>query len=279
MTAGLVRKIIVCADDYGMAAGINRAILDLIAKRRINATSVMAVGAAFTRESAQALLDAAEAARCEIGLHVTLTAPFRPLTMHFRPLQSDMFLPLPAMLRASIFRRPDAEILRAEILAQLAAFGAAFGRPPDYLDGHQHVQIFPVVRDAFLGAVQSVAPRAWVRQCGRVRSAGRGRRDRKSLLLDVLSKGFRARASRVGIRTNPAFAGAYDFSREPDFGALFGGFLEGLPDGGLVMCHPGFVDATLIALDPLTRQREREYEFLAGERYLSTLAERNVALA
>jgi predicted glycoside hydrolase/deacetylase ChbG (UPF0249 family) len=35
--------------------------------------------------------------------------------------------------------------------------------------------------------------------------------------------------------------------------------------GGLVMCHPGFVDETLISLDPLTTQREREHAFLAGE--------------
>ena len=37
-----------------------------------------------------------------------------------------------------------------------------------------------------------------------------------------------------------------------------GGFLAGLPEGGLVMCHPGFVDETLESLDPLTAQREAE---------------------
>ena len=35
-----------------------------------------------------------------------------------------------------------------------------------------------------------------------------------------------------------------------------GEFLDGLPEGGLVMCHPGFVDETLESLDPLTTQRE-----------------------
>ena len=49
---------------------------------------------------------------------------------------------------------------------------------------------------------------------------------------------FRKRASRAGIAFNPGFAGAYDFSRQPDFGALMADFLDGLPEGGLVMCHP-----------------------------------------
>ena len=44
-------------------------------------------------------------------------------------------------------------------------------------------------------------------------------------------------------------------------------FLDSLPDGGLVMCHPGFVDDVLVSLDPLTTQREHEHAYLAGERF------------
>lgn len=273
------RRIIVCADDYGISDGVNRAIVTLIEKQRINATSIMVVAPAFTRASAQTLMDAASRQSCQLGLHLTLTAPFRPLTLHFRPLQSDMFLQLPTLLRASIMRWLDVELLKTEALAQLAAFTATFGRPPDYLDGHQHVQIFPVIRDAALEAMRLAAPQAWVRQCGGMPKRRSGRRDRKSLLLNVLSSGFRARAMRAGIRFNPAFAGAYDFSKPGEFGELFGTFLQQLPDGGLVMCHPGHVDAQLIALDPLTTQREREFEFFLSGRYLDLLTELNLALA
>src|ERR671922_245121 len=49
---------------------------------------------------------------------------------------------------------------------------------------------------------------------------------------------FRRRAAACGLRTNPAFAGTYDFAQHMDFAAVFPRFLEGLPDGGLVMCHP-----------------------------------------
>jgi predicted glycoside hydrolase/deacetylase ChbG (UPF0249 family) len=44
------------------------------------------------------------------------------------------------------------------------------------------------------------------------------------------------------------------------------------------MCHPGFVDETLVSLDPLTDQREREYAFLGGEHFPPLLAANNITL-
>jgi chitin disaccharide deacetylase len=55
-------------------------------------------------------------------------------------------------------------------------------------------------------------------------------------------------------------------------------FLDGLPDGGLVMCHPGYVDETLESLDPLTTQREAEHAYLAGDRFEALLAANKVTL-
>jgi predicted glycoside hydrolase/deacetylase ChbG (UPF0249 family) len=135
------------------------------------------------------------------------------------------------------------------------------------------------VRDAFLRAVKQAAPEAWVRQGGRNQSLSQRMRAPKALVLDTLSAQFRKRARRAGISFNPAFAGAYDFSRSPDFGPLMRQFLEGLPDGGLVMCHPGFVDEVLRELDPLTTQRENEHAFLGSEHFLQLLAANNVTLA
>ena len=146
------RHVWLCADDYGLSPGVNRAIRDLIARGRLNATSVMVVGSAIGRDEVDALNTAAsDNPRCAIGLHATLSAPFHPLTMHFRPLDGGLFPPFPKLLRASLLRRLDVEMLGAELTAQIAAFTALFGRAPDYVDGHQHVQLFPQVRDAFLG--------------------------------------------------------------------------------------------------------------------------------
>jgi len=274
------RRIRLCADDYGMSVGVNRAIRELIARKRINATSVMVVGGAIDRAEIDGLKQAlADNPDCAVGLHATLTAPFPPLTMHFKPLDGGRFLPLGRLLRAALLRRLDAEMVRAELSAQLSAFVQLFGRAPDYVDGHQHVQLFPQVRDAFLDAVKEAAPQAWVRQCGRRQALAQRLDSPKALLLDTLSTAFRARCRRAGIACNPGFAGAYDMVRGGDFGAALRGFLAGLPDGGLVMCHPGFVDDILREVDDVTDQREREFAYLAGDDFPRLLAASGVTLA
>ena len=273
------RRIWLCADDYGLSPGVNRAIRDLIERGRLNATSVMVVWPSIDRDEIGALrAAAANSPRCAIGLHVTLTAPFRPLTMHFKPLDGGMFPAFQKLLRAGLLRRLDPEIIHAELTVQLSAFTEMFGRAPDFVDGHQHAQLFPQVRDAFLAAVKTAAPDAWVRQGGRNQPLARRLGTPKALVLDVLSAQFRQRAAKIGIEFNPAFAGAYDFSKRPDFGVLMPQFLEGLPEGGLIMCHPGFVDETLVSLDPLTTHREHEHAFLGGEHFPRLLAANKVTL-
>jgi chitin disaccharide deacetylase len=264
----------ICADDYGLSRGVSRGIRDLISLGRINATSVMVLPSAFDAEEASALKDLRPSG---IGLHITLTAPFKPLSPDFPHLDQGRFCTLSDLLRRAAGRRLEISAVSAEISAQLDAFIAAFGRPPEFVDGHQHVQLFPQVRDAFLRIVAERMPTAWVRQCGR---AGLARRfsSRKVLLLDLLSFAFRRKARRFGLRFNPVFAGAYDFAPDADFSKLFPTFLDGMPDGGLVMCHPGFVDAELQRLDSLTLLREREYAYFKSDLYAQMLADNSISL-
>src|SRR6195256_1616117 len=202
--AATPRRIWLCADDYGLAEGVNRAIRDLIDRGRLNATSVMVVGSAIGRDEVAALQDvAAKSPRCAIGLHATLTAPFRPLTIHFRPTDGGMFLAFPKLLRSGLLRRLDPEMIHAELMVQLAAFSELFGRTPDFVDGHQHAQLFPQVRDAFLAAVKEAAPDAWVRQGGRHQPLAQRLGTPKALVLDILSAQFRRRAAQAGIAFNP----------------------------------------------------------------------------
>ena len=274
------RRIWLCADDYGIAPGVSTAIRDLVVRGHLNAASAMMPAPSCSRSEARALnMLNATAPRVAIGLHVTLTAPFRPLSMDYAPLRDGAFLPLAETLRLALLRRLRRDPLRREVEAQLHAFIDLFGRPPDFVDGHQHVQLFPQIRDAVLLATRELAPSAWLRQCGRSLPLARRFADRKGLLLDLLSRGFRRRARQLGLRTNPGFAGTYDYGAPADFPALFPRFLEGLPDGGVVMCHPGFVDAELQRLDPLTDLREREYAFFAQSSFPDLLAAHGATLA
>ncbi len=268
MTEPAPRRIWLCADDYGIAPGVNAAIRDLITRGRLNATSAMVVAPSLSRAEIEALMAAGRAA---IGLHLTLTRPFKPLTPDYAPLENGVFHPIAMTLRLAMLRRLDAAALAREVEAQIAAFVQAFGRPPDFIDGHQHVHLFPQVRDAVLDAARRLAPQAWVRQCGSMVPFYRRLSDPKGVLVDWLSRAFRARAARLGIRANPAFAGTYTYRPDADFPRLFPGFLEGLPEGGLVMCHPGHVDAELARLDPLTTLREREYAYFGSDAFPAAL--------
>lgn len=274
------RAIWLCADDYGISPAVSSAIRDLIARERINATSVMVVAPSFHHSEADALNRLlVHGARAAIGLHLTLSAPFKPLTDGFTPLADGAFPSLSSMLVRALLHQLGRPALYAEIAAQIRMFVHEFGRTPDFIDGHQHVHIFPQVRDALFAAARELAPDAWIRQCGRTGPLAKRIADPKGLVLDLLSKRFRARAAALGVKTNPAFAGTYTFNDSADFAALFPGFLEALPDGGLVMCHPGTVDAELRRVDPLTTLREKEYAYFSDESFPKLLESHGIRLA
>ena len=276
------RPIWLCADDYGISPAVSKAIRSLVVQGRLNATSVMVAAPSFDRSEASSLkMLNAGGRRVAIGLHVTLTGRFKPITAEFRPTRDGTFVSLAEKMVRGQLRLLDRNTLATEIARQLRAFVDQFGQAPDFVDGHQHAHLFPQVREALLDVVKEMAPQAWVRQCGSVETWPPQIWDYKTRILDALSRKFRALAAERSIATNPAFAGAYDFSRatEADFARLFPLFLRGLPAQSVVMCHPGFVDAELERLDPLTTQREREYAYLAGEAFPAVLRAHGVTLA
>jgi predicted glycoside hydrolase/deacetylase ChbG (UPF0249 family) len=271
-----MRRIIVCADDYALSLGVSRAIRELVSHGRLNAVSVMTVIPGFEQECA-ALLSTPGPISIAIGLHATLTGSFAPMAASPIATPDGKFPPLAKLLPPLGFLRIDRQAVKTEIKAQIAAFRKACGRAPDFVDGHQHVQLIPGVRVPFLEAVSEAAPKAWVRQCGA--APGASAHGGKARFLEFLSRGFRRRAEKLGITFNPAFSGAYDFSTAENFSALFARFLDGLPERGVVMCHPGFVDAELVARDSLTDRREAEYKFLAGKDFPAVLARAGATLA
>ncbi len=98
----------------------------------------------------------AGARRVAIGLHVTLTGKFKPMSPGFRPTRYGTFVSLAEMMVRGRLGLLDRRRLAAEIATQLEAFVVRFGQPPDFIDGHQHVHLFPQVREALLDVVKDV---------------------------------------------------------------------------------------------------------------------------
>ena len=265
-----MKRVFLCADDYALAPGVSEAIRALIRTERLNATSVMIIFPDLKAEAA-ALDDACAGRKVSVGLHVTLTGAFAPLT------GGEALPDLRRLVGRSLLRRLDLRAVAAEVEAQFTAFHEVFGRPPDHVDGHQHAHVLPGVRQVVLAATARHAPRAWLRDVTPAPSA-LGGLDPKARLIGAFGRGFARDAARAGLSTSAGFAGAYDFEGGRDFAQLLGRFLKGAPDGGVVMVHPGRVDEALISRDPLTSQREAELQVLSGGAMPGLLAQAGARL-
>jgi len=265
--------LILCADDYGLAPGVNRAIRILAMEGRLSAFSCM-VGAPSWAEAAEALAEPAKT--CDVGLHLTLTdlAPLGPMP-NLAP--AGRLPTLGTLMKRAYLRRLDPAEITAEIERQVAALEAALGRPPDYVDGHKHVHLFPVVRDALLETFERGRldrRRTYVRSCWEParRVVSRGVLIASTLATARMAAPLARRARWMGIAINDSFRGMNDFSRARPFGDLFRRFAAGPGARPLVMCHPGFPDAALAALDTLVERRQDEYDYLAGPEFPRDLA-------
>jgi predicted glycoside hydrolase/deacetylase ChbG (UPF0249 family) len=235
------RPVILCADDYGLTAGVSRGIADLLAAGRLSATSCMSVASAWPAAAGDL---AGLSGRADIGLHLTLTrlAPLGPMPR----LAPDGRLPdIGTLMRAAMARRLDEPEIAAELERQLDP------------------------------------RRLYVRSCAEGLPAILGRRVAapKALLLSVLSRGLVRRCAAAGIATNRGFAGVNGFRPDEDFGAIFRRFLMYPGPLPLVMCHPGIPDAGLGELDEVTDRRRDELDYFAGDRFPADLSEAGCRLA
>ena len=165
--------------------------------------------------------------------------------------------------------------LRAEIHAQLAAFRAATGSAPKFIDGHHHVHQLPGLRTIVLDLVEHVQPAPAVRNTRPL--LGPGFRVKQLLITNTGARALARELAQRAVAHNPVLLGAYDF-HETDYQALMQGWLAALPDrGGLLFCHPGEVADG----DPTGRYaaaRLRELAYLESDLFPRDLAAANVTL-
>jgi predicted glycoside hydrolase/deacetylase ChbG (UPF0249 family) len=273
------QPVILCADDFALAEGVSEGILRLANAGRLTAIACMTASPLW--RSLAGRLDAVED-RCDIGLHLTLTdlAPIGPLPR----LAPEGRLPGLRRLTAAAYagNLEPAEV-RDELRRQWDAFVAARRRPPDFLDGHQHVHLLPGVRETVLelATMSGVERRPYLRVCwespGRV--LARGIAIGKALSISLMSVPLRREVSRLGLAANDSFRGVHVFDPTVEYAALFPRFLAGHARRPLVMCHPGFVDARLRVVDAVTDQRRREYDYFASERFPADLEAAGCRLA
>ncbi len=270
------KKIILCADDYGLAPGIGIGIRQLIDQGRVTATGCMTVSP-FWPEEARKL--GALSSRADIGLHFTLTdhQPLGPMPS----LAPDGRLPPLGRLMARAFLgRLDPDEIAGELERQIDRFAAELGRPPDFIDGHHHVHQLPGVRGAVAAAFLRRVSGGYVRYCAEPMTSLRriGVATKRAAVISLIGAGWARRGRRSGIPGNRGFRGVRGFT-EPSYAALLPRWLERAEDDLLIMCHPGQADDALRQVEHVVDQREEELRVLAGDAFGAALRAAGITLS
>lgn len=275
----MTTSFVLCADDFGLSAGIDAAILDLIDAGRLSATSVMVAGPDLPA-AASALAD--RAGRAEIGLHLTFT-DLPPLGSLPRLAPEGTPPALGKLIATAVTRRLDRSEIHAEVERQIARFEAIVGRAPDFIDGHQHVHVLPGIRQAVFAAFDTGrldSRRTWLRDPAPPAHAWMigGWPRQKAAIIAALSLGLARDAARHGVATNSGFLGYTAFRADGSFGSVFAAQLSAAATTTLAMCHPSQDVGDTPFPDPIAAARLNEYAYLASDRFAADLAARGLTL-
>jgi len=283
-----VRRLIVNADDFGLTAGVNRAIVETHIGGVVSSATLMANGARFD----DAVTAARSAPNLSVGCHVVLVdgTPVSPpgaldTLVAIRSAEPDKFYSsLSAFAARAMLGGFDRDQLVAEITAQIRKIQAT-GLQVTHLDTHKHAHIFPEVLTALLRAARMCGVRAIRNPIVPVKALPAGQFKRKPHLwkrygqvrvLHTFSGQFHQRTKRAGLVTPDGVLGVIETG---SLGiSLLRQTLANLPEGTWeLVCHPGYNDADLRAVHTrLLDSREEERRLLTSAELRQFLDEQKI---
>jgi len=260
------RAVIVCADDFAIHASASIGIARLASMKRISATSVMVLSPRWPSDAA--LLHALRG-QIDVGLHLDWTSDFA--------LAAGHGLPLGAAMRRALLGGFDRASAAAVIERQLDAFEAHWQAPPDFVDGHQHVQQFAGIREALVATLVrrygAQASQPYLR-ISRVPSA---LADLKSRVIGWMgARALEAMAVQAQLPHATALLGVYDFAGGPQrYAGLMAQWLKRATPGSILMCHPA---QAAEPGDAIGVARLQEFAYLASPDFANALQQADVSV-
>lgn len=261
-----MKQLIVNADDFGRAPGINRGILEAHRNGIVTSTTVMVNYPDAAPGLEQALTDAPALG---IGLHFTLTSG-KPVSApeHVASLVNDEGYFYTINQWPQHYNDFDPDHLQREVAAQVERFIQFAGRPPDHLDAHHHATyLHPTTLEAMFefsrgynipmrAARLNLPTEEAVKSIGGLLPV-----DDPAEILRILESTRAVVAAQPEPPFWPATFHSGFFDRTATLADLLL-ILTNLEDDSLteLMCHPGFIDEGFTS--PYNVQREREIEAL-----------------
>ena len=269
-----MRRLIINADDFGLTAGVNRAIVEAHEHGIVTSATLMANGQAVE----EAISLAQSRPRLGVGCHIVLVdgAPLldktriNSLVDPVRNADGPRFRGGIGKFGAlALLGRLAADEIEAEATAQIRKLQAA-GIPVTHLDSHKHTHLFPRVLRPLLRAAKSCGVRAIRNPFERIQgsqlaaSPSLWRRWTEVGILRSLARQFREAVQQAGISTPDgtlAIVATGTLNQR-----LLRLMVENLPDGTWeLVCHPGYNDVDLQAVRTRLREsREQELRLLTS---------------
>jgi hopanoid biosynthesis associated protein HpnK len=282
-----VRSLIINADDFGLTAGVNRAIVEAHEHGVVTSTTLMANAPEFD----QAVRLAQAAPALSVGCHVVLVDGLPLLgasqvsslianpsgnQMRFRESWSSFAV---AALRGLLV----AGEIEAEATAQIRKLQSA-GIALCHLDTHKHTHIFPQVLQPLLRAAKACGvgavrnPFEAMRLVQLAKRPSLWKRWVGTRTLNGFAEGFRRMVKAAGMLTPDGSVGIVATGALDD--RLLAGIVETLPEGTWeLVCHPGYDDAQLQNVRTRLRgSRTQELQLLTAREIRDLLVENAVEL-
>jgi predicted glycoside hydrolase/deacetylase ChbG (UPF0249 family) len=286
-----VRRLIVNADDFGITAGVNRAIIEGNQSGIVSSATMMAGASAFEDGAELARRAAGQHARFSVGCHVMLVdgTPLVPAQQIRSLLEPGSGVPqfrrsLNSFAVAALAGKLDANEIQAESAAQIARVQQA-GIAVSHVDTHKHAHMFPAVLRSLLRAARSCGVTAVRNPFEPVFSMqlGQGgwklrKRRLQMRTLQRFATNFQGEVAAAGMRTTDGALGVLATGvLDPN---LFIEIVSNIPDGTWeFVCHPGYNDGDLDQVRTRLREsRQQELEVLTSPEARESLERLGVQL-
>ncbi|MBL7155870.1 MAG: ChbG/HpnK family deacetylase [Candidatus Omnitrophica bacterium] len=275
------KKLVINADDFGLAPDINRGVIKCFKEGAVTDMSLLAAGASFEHAAGLAREHNINA----LGVHLALTCSFKPVSP-----EKDV----PTLLGTnSVFPKNyktfltkyfaglvKGEEISREFANQIARIKKE-GFKITHVDSHQHVHMVPgilkilmklakdenieYVRFPFekIGFLKKLsAPPIWAR----------------NILLSSMCRLSKKSLDLAGIKHNNYFIGHASSHRlkERELDLIIAGLKEGLTE---FACHPGYLTGDIRKKHPSHRNSEEELKILCGENFLKKINKQSIKLA
>ena len=281
-----LKHILLCADDYAFCPSNSQSIRELIQDKKINATSCMSDTKHWPTE-AKNLKELLNKAPLEnlplIGLHFSLTEPTIS-SNYIKSLISSKNTSLLELLIRSKLKLLSKKKIAKILEYQLNNFIKHFGRYPDFIDGHQHVHQFPIIRSVLIKfhKKRNIKTPFFIRSTYPLY----GSLDKfKEFIINLSgAKKFRKLLKKNNILTNIGFAGLYKESEKYKSNKIistaYSNFLKDINNLSLIMCHPGLPMAKKIPskTDPIYQRRVLEHNYFKSNKFISDLKKSNTTI-